>query len=77
MFYTMLGIVVVKSFLLLFYSSVPEKDKFTKQCLFREALYKALFACLKDIDTVGTADTLLFMAGPVDPAALGASLLVH
>ena len=43
-FYTMIGIVVVNSYLLSAYAPVPEEKKFTKQIKFREALCKALFA---------------------------------
>ena len=44
MFYTIIGIVVVNSYLLSAYAPVPEERKFTKQLAFREALCKALFA---------------------------------
>ena len=43
MFYTLIGIVVVNSYLLSSYAAVPKKDKFTMYLAFREALYKALF----------------------------------
>ena len=43
-FYTMVGIVVVNSYLLSSYASVPKKKKFVSYLAFRKALYKVLFS---------------------------------
>ena len=68
MFYTMVGIVVVNSYLLSSYASVPRKKKFVSHLAFREALYKALFQHSTGAEAViaNTANILLPVAGPAN-----------
>ena len=55
MFYTLISIVVVNSYLLLLYIAVPKRDKFTKYLIFKEALYKALLKYVIDAAAAITA----------------------
>ena len=65
MFYTLVGIVVVNSYLLSSYAAVPKKEKFTKHLAYRETLYKALFAQATGAVAAGAQETLP-VAGPVN-----------
>ena len=69
MFYTMIGIVVVNSFLLSSYAPVSKKDKFTDHSVFREALYKQLFKHVTGAEAAGASD-MLPIAGPVAAASI-------
>ena len=74
MFYTLIGIVVVDSYLLSSYAAVPKEDKFTKHLALREALYKALFTHATGAAAVGANETLP-VAGPVNiPLPPGGSI---
>ena len=43
MFYNLIGVVVINSFLLSYYAPVTNEDKFLMYLIFREALCKGLF----------------------------------
>ena len=74
MFYTLIGIVVVNSYLLSSYAAVPKEDKFTKHLAFREALYKALFDHATGAAAAGAKETMP-VARPVNiPLQLGGSI---
>ena len=64
MFYTLIGIVVVNSYLLSLYAAVPKKEKF-KHLAYKETLYKALFAQATGAVAAGAQETLP-VAGPVN-----------
>ena len=75
-FYTIIGIVVVNSFILSSYAPVSKEKKFTDQRAFREMLHKALFVRSTGADAARLtgADAVssdILPIGPVDPAALG------
>ena len=66
MFYTMIGIVVVNSYLLSSYAQVPKEDKFTDHLAFRQALYKGLFEYATGAAGAAGAVEILPVAGPVN-----------
>ena len=68
MFYIIISIVVVNSFILSSYAPVSKEKKFTDQRAFKEILYKALFACLTGADTISSN---ILPINSVDPAILG------
>ena len=69
MFYTLIGIMVVNSYLLSSYAAVPKEDKFTKYLAFRETLYKALFKHATGAEAAGAKDALP-IARPTTAAAM-------
>ena len=69
MFYTLISIMVINSYLLLFYAAVLKEDKFTKYLAFRETLYKALFKYATDAEAAGAKD-ILPVAGSITVAAM-------
>ena len=69
MFYTLISIVVVNSYLLSSYAAVPKKEKFTKYLIYREALYKVLFAQATGAVAAGAQETLP-VAGSVNAVLL-------
>ena len=66
MFYTMIGIVVVNSYLLSSYAQVPKEDKFTDHLAFRRALYQGLFEHATGAAGAAGAVEILPVAGPVN-----------
>ena len=66
MFYTVIGVVVVNSYLLSLYAPVPKEKKFMEHLAFREALYKALFQHSTRAAVAGAAS--LPVAGPMNLA---------
>ena len=69
MFYTLISIVVINSYLLLSYAAVLKEDKFTKYLVFRETLYKALFKYAIGAEAAGAKD-ILPVAEPITTAAM-------
>ena len=65
MFYTLIDIIIVNSYLLSSYAAVPKEDKFTKYLAFREALYKVLFNHATGAAAAGAKETMP-VAGPVN-----------
>ena len=67
MFYTMVGMVVVNSYLLSAFTPVPKKEKFTDHSAFREALYKALFQHSTGVyAAIASAPDIQAVAGPAN-----------
>ena len=66
MFYTLISIVVVNSYLLSLYAPVPKEKKFMEHLAFREALYKALFEHVTGAAAAADAADSLPVAGPVN-----------
>ena len=58
MFYTLVGVIVVKSYLLSSHSYVADKAKFTEHLAFRETLYKGLFAHARPQVVVSNTDII-------------------
>ena len=65
-FYIIIGIVVVNSYLLSSYAQVPKEDKFIDHLAFRQALYKQLFAYTTGIAGAVGAAEILPIAGPIN-----------
>ena len=65
MFYTLISVIVVNSYLLSSYAPVPKEKKFIEHVAFREALYKALFEHATGAAAAGAVDSLP-VAGPVN-----------
>ena len=66
MFYAMIGIVVVNSYLLSSYAPVSRKEKFAKHLAFREALFKQLFEHATGVEVAIGAANVLPVAGPIN-----------
>ena len=58
MFYLVIKIIIINSYLLSLHASVPEKKKFTIYLAFREALYKQLFMHILGVEATGKAEIL-------------------
>ena len=66
MFYDLIGVVVINSFLLSYYAPVANEDKFLIYLAFREALCKGLFTHVAAA-AAGIADAIATpVAGPVN-----------
>ena len=65
MLYTIIGVVVVNSYLLSLHAPVPKENKFTDHLAFRQALYEALFQHSTGAAAAGAAESLP-VAGPVN-----------
>ena len=59
MFYSLLNIVVVNSFLLSYYISITKKNKFSKYKVFRKTLCKGLFIYIRSQSIVPIADIVI------------------
>ena len=57
MFYSLLNIVVVNSFLLSYHAPIAKEDKFSEHRVFRKALCKGLFIYIRSQSIVPVADT--------------------
>ena len=59
MFYRLLNIVIVNSFLLSYHAPIAKEDKFSKHRAFRKALCKGLFIHIRPQSIVPIADTVI------------------
>ena len=57
MFYSLLNIIVVNSFLLSYHAPIAKEDKFSEHRAFRQALCKGLFIHIRPQSIVPIADT--------------------
>ena len=61
MFYSLIGIIVINSFLLSTYAPTTKKNKFSTYLAFREALYKDLFTHARLHSTVSIAGLIIIV----------------
>ena len=69
MFYSVIKIIIINSYLLSLYAPVPEKEKFTIYLAFRKALYKQLFIHILSAEVTGKAE-ILFLLGLLTASSL-------
>ena len=69
MFYLVIKIIIINSYLLSLHAPIPEKKKFTIYLAFREILYKQLFMHTLSTEVIGKAE-ILFLLEPLTASFL-------